>query len=311
GFSNTLWMGFITMEGGNSSTHNISFYNGLNKVMVLSKSGYDNWDISIDGTGDPDNLPWQGQKNVIHFWVFKMEKGNNTKITVWRDISSEPTSGGTEITLPSFSFEKISVASDQLLFDELRIGTNFASIISSSSGTMINVTSVSVASSSASIAVGETKLLTPTVLPLNATNNSVTWQSNNSSVVTVSSDGLLTGISSGTATITVTTQDGGFAATCSVTVTENSTNLGFAKKDIVGALISPIPSKDLLNIRLVSFEKALTVQLYSSTGIELIKELHKNVNSLTLNVSRFPNGVYFIKMTNGAEMITRKVTISR
>ena len=46
----------------------------------------------------------------------------------------------------------------------------------------------------------------------------VTWSSNNPSVASVSSSGLVTGVANGTATITVTTVDGGFSATCFVTV---------------------------------------------------------------------------------------------
>ena len=64
--------------------------------------------------------------------------------------------------------------------------------------------------------------LVATVLPNNATNKGVTWSSNNTSVATVSNTGLVTAKSTGNATITVTTVDGGFSATCAVTVT-NST----------------------------------------------------------------------------------------
>lgn len=83
----------------------------------------------------------------------------------------------------------------------------------------VHPTSVSVSPSTASIEAGETVQLTETVLPSNATDKSVTWSSNNTSVATVSSSGLVTGVSAGSATITVTTVDGGKTATCAVTVT--------------------------------------------------------------------------------------------
>lgn len=59
--------------------------------------------------------------------------------------------------------------------------------------------------------------LVATVLPENATNKAVNWESSNPSVATVD-DGVVTSVGSGSATITVTTVDGGYTATCSVTV---------------------------------------------------------------------------------------------
>jgi uncharacterized protein YjdB len=67
---------------------------------------------------------------------------------------------------------------------------------------------------------GVSEYLTATVYPENATNKSVTWSSNKTSVATVSSDGYVTAIKPGKATIKVTTFDGGYTAKCTVTVTE-------------------------------------------------------------------------------------------
>ena len=85
----------------------------------------------------------------------------------------------------------------------------------------VAVTGVSVSPTSASLDVNETVQLVATVSPEDATNKDVTWSSNNTSVATVSSTGIVTGVGEGSATITVTTDDGGFTATSSVTVTDN------------------------------------------------------------------------------------------
>lgn len=82
----------------------------------------------------------------------------------------------------------------------------------------IAVTGISL-SSTATVEVGSTIQLTPTITPSNATNQSVTWSSNNTAKATVNSSGVVTGVSAGTAVITVTTVDGGYTATCTVTVT--------------------------------------------------------------------------------------------
>ena len=68
-------------------------------------------------------------------------------------------------------------------------------------------------------AIDQTLQLTPTVLPENATDKSVTWTSSNPAVATVSNTGLVRAVESGTATITATAADGsGVTATCEVTV---------------------------------------------------------------------------------------------
>lgn len=74
------------------------------------------------------------------------------------------------------------------------------------------------------MAVGATKQLKAYVMPVGeADDASVTWTSDNTSVATVSSSGLVTAKANGTATITVTTADGGYTDTCVVTVTSNPT----------------------------------------------------------------------------------------
>lgn len=61
-----------------------------------------------------------------------------------------------------------------------------------------------------------------TVLPENATDKSLTFASSDTSVVTVSEDGTLTGISEGTAEVSVTAVDGGISDSVTVTVTNDA-----------------------------------------------------------------------------------------
>jgi hypothetical protein len=82
----------------------------------------------------------------------------------------------------------------------------------------IPVTGVSLDKESITIPVGGTEQLTATVEPSDATDQSVSWSIDNESVATVDADGLVTGVAEGTATVTVTTTDGGFTAECAVTV---------------------------------------------------------------------------------------------
>ena len=81
------------------------------------------------------------------------------------------------------------------------------------------VTGITLNQTSATITEGETLQLTATVTPNNASNKTLKWSSNNTGVATVSTNGLVTAKTPGTATITVEAQDGSNkTATCSVTV---------------------------------------------------------------------------------------------
>lgn len=82
----------------------------------------------------------------------------------------------------------------------------------------VHVTSVSLDKTELILDEGDDETLTATVLPSDATNKKVTWTSNKPAVATVDANGKVTGVAAGTATITVTTEDGEKTATCAVTV---------------------------------------------------------------------------------------------
>jgi uncharacterized protein YjdB len=115
------------------------------------------------------------------------------------------------------------------------IGTGIYSIYADNNGTTA-VTGVSASPTSASISVGATQQLTATVSPSTATNKTVSWSSSNTAIATVNSLGLVTGVGAGSATISVTTQDGGKIATASVTVNSVSTVIsGSIGSNVVGS----------------------------------------------------------------------------
>ena len=70
-----------------------------------------------------------------------------------------------------------------------------------------------------SVITGETKTPSYTVTPANATNKAVSFTSSDPTVATVNAaTGEVTGVKKGTATITITTEEGNFTDTCTVTV---------------------------------------------------------------------------------------------
>lgn len=83
----------------------------------------------------------------------------------------------------------------------------------------VAVTSVAVSSKTLNLEVGQTRTLTATVTPDNATDKTVTWTSSDKNVATVDKDnGTVTAVGEGTATITATAANGK-KDTCKVTVT--------------------------------------------------------------------------------------------
>lgn len=105
----------------------------------------------------------------------------------------------------------------------------------------VSVTGVSLDKNELSLSEGDKATLTATVTPSDATNQNVTWTSDNTDVATVSDAGLVTAIAVGTANITVTTEDGAHTATCAVTVSEAS---GVETKVLIidGSQLSEYPS---------------------------------------------------------------------
>ena len=88
----------------------------------------------------------------------------------------------------------------------------------SESFSTIPVTGVSINPTTASLDVNASSQLTATIAPRDSTIKSVTWSSSDTDIATVSLTGLVTAVTPGSATITVTTFDGGKTATCTVTV---------------------------------------------------------------------------------------------
>ena len=84
----------------------------------------------------------------------------------------------------------------------------------------IKVTSVTVAPKTNNLEVGATRQLNATIEPTNATNQKVTYESDNEAIAKVNTTGLVTAIGEGTAIITVKTADGNHTDTATVNVTE-------------------------------------------------------------------------------------------
>lgn len=124
-----------------------------------------------------------------------------------------------------------------------------------------------------SMTIGETFQLTAEVLPSNATNQSVVWESSNPECVTIDGNGLVSAISDGTSMITVKSADGNCEATCLVSVSPDS-----GIEDII------VSSADGI------------YAVYNLQGILVLKT--EDIES----VKQLPAGLYIV---NGKKMIIR------
>ena len=81
----------------------------------------------------------------------------------------------------------------------------------------VEATGITISETAAVIAIGEEYQLSAMVLPPQAT-QSVTWESSDNSIATVDENGLVSAISDGDVTITVTSVEGGFTAQCEIEI---------------------------------------------------------------------------------------------
>ena len=84
----------------------------------------------------------------------------------------------------------------------------------------VDVTGIEIETSSLNLALGDYYNLVAWVEPENATGQDIIWTTSDDKVATVDQNGYIHAAAVGTAVITATTAEGGFSATCTVTVTE-------------------------------------------------------------------------------------------
>ena len=157
--------------------------------------------------------------------VYATETTYNVGFVSGTDVSVSPlvvTEGG-KVTLPT-GLTKTGFAFDGWYKDEAFSAAWKDSDTISSDITLYakwnkSVSGVSVSPSEVKLTkAGETSQLKATVTPTDAANTKVSYKSSNTKVATVDANGKITAVANGTATITITTEDGAKTATVKVTV---------------------------------------------------------------------------------------------
>ena len=178
----------------------------------------------------------------------------------------------------------------------------------------VGVTTLTLDQNAINMQKNETFKLNATIQPMDATDKRLVWTSSKKAVAKVDANGLVTAVANGTATITVTSVDGGKIANCVVTVGPN----GIGDTEINDLVtVFPNPARDEFFVKFTELQGSddITVRLYNSlSGIvmDMNTKCCEKDGSLKLNTSTLPNGVYFLQVMKGNKKVdTQKIVISK
>lgn len=161
----------------------------------------------------------------------------------------------------------------------------------------------------------ENKILDAVIMPEFAYDNKVSWKSSDESIVKVSENGILTAVSNGNATITVSSEDGILTDECKVAVTDkkserlslNKTSIELTEIDSVYPLSANIENSDLVwksdneNIASVT-DGIVTAKGKGKTTITVSTSDGKQTAKCEVNVNTSDNTITndtFFKDTDG------------
>jgi GH43 family beta-xylosidase/uncharacterized protein YjdB len=191
------------------------------------------------GTGSPDSSVGIGEDNFSIRWTGTIQPGATGNYTIFADSDNiarvwiddiqvidkqsharEEVSGTIALTggeKLAVTIEYVHAAGDASMHVKWS-GPNLAKQVLLPVYSEIPVESVSLSPSAITVKVGQKEALLATLKPVNASNQQLTWSSSKPGIAHVGTDGIVKGIAEGTATITVTSADGGFSATSAVSV---------------------------------------------------------------------------------------------
>ncbi len=207
-----------TISSGNNATlalKTISTAAGFDNTYSVTLNAYDAA-TAIYHEASHGNV---AQRITIDPDSYTMHVGDKKTLTatVW------PASTGTGSLSWTSSNNSVATVDANGKVTAVALGT--ANITASQNGMsatcVITVAGISLNKTSTTIVKGRNEQLTASVYPY----STYTWTSSNPSVATVSDTGLVTAVANGTTTIKVTTEDGRYKATCTVTVINNLTTV--------------------------------------------------------------------------------------
>lgn len=167
---------------------------------------------------------------------------------------------------------------------------------------VVKVTGVKLDKTEATLMVGETVQLSATVEPANATEKSISWKTDDSSIANVDGKGLVTAVKGGSTTISVITKDGNMTAKFTITVKEPlSLKVYHSGKEVGDSLIYRLESTpgdsisfevfdnatgafvDADNLQVSSSSKEVATYLGNKSGSGFVKAVSDGLSTLTFS----------------------------
>lgn len=151
----------------------------------------------------------------------------------------------------------------------------------------IPVKGVSLSSTSLRMQKGTINELQAFITPSNATNKELVWVSSDTSVASVSKNGVITALSSGTAVIGVVTMDGQYRAECNVTVVSKVESITLNKTELTiveggeEMLIATILPEDASNKNVIWESTDKSIAKVSSAGVVTALNIGKTTITAT------------------------------
>ena len=217
--SRYLSKGSYTQDWRGSFTESGSYYFTI-KYLGSSRTGTSNtykYTLPSRQLSKPSNFRISG-KTV--YWN-SVSGASRYQIRVYNTSGTQYTSyetTGTSYTISSslYTGQRIAVVAVPSSITSYRVSQESYFYYNSSTG--VAVTSVTISPWQYTLKVGQTQQLSYTVYPSNASNKSVYWTTDNSSIATVSSYGVVTAVAPGSTRIYVHTYDGNKTDWASITV---------------------------------------------------------------------------------------------
>lgn len=205
------------------------------KVYALLKTTFVSWDnskktntvdakVKVKIPDDPTNLvatpsgnqiDLQWEDNSYNETDFRIYKSTNNIDFTYLGKTTNTTYSDSDVTNGTGYYYKVRALKDYCSEYHFSDYTNTESAIPAD----IKATAVNLSPESLEIEIGKIKKFTVTFEPSNTTNQNVTWSISNSSIANINpSTGEISGLQVGSATVTATSDDGGFTDQAQITV---------------------------------------------------------------------------------------------
>ena len=199
----------------------------------------------------------------------------------------------------------------------IRLANSLQGIMTDISESDIPVTGIQLNQTTLQLPIHTTATLVATVIPVNATNQTILWISSIPSIATITSSGIVTAIANGSTTIFARTADGRFTATClvtvitpivsvtSVTVNPNVVSLGLRQTATLTATILPTDATDKTVTWISSNPAIVSAGLVPYTN----PSVHSFDDSTSIMITAIGGGQATVTAVSGLVRGTANITV--